>query len=203
MPRIAITRHFTIFPFYFQPFAGRTRSKDISRPVKLKSKRGYGPLRTAFISPQFVPRLTSTVHFLESGFPLPISVARAHGLGCRMVKTALRLLTVSAGGQQNGRGSSSRSGGWEFRRSVHTSEGSVRGLIPNDECGSPPEAVIHSATRSGYFLEPRRGFRNCDWRILIFFRLGLLITKVPLPRYSALKSLSSAIIDPSLYRALS
>jgi hypothetical protein len=40
--------------------------------------------------------------------------------------------------------------------------------------------------RAGYFLDPRFGFLNCDWRILIFFRLGLLITKVPLPRYSAL-----------------
>jgi hypothetical protein len=50
----------------------------------------------------------------------------------------------------------------------------------------------------GYFREPRCGFFNCDWRILAFFRLGLLITKVPLPKYSALKSLSSGIIDPSL-----
>ena len=37
-----------------------------------------------------------------------------------------------------------------------------------------------------YLREPRCGFFNCDWRILIFLRLGLLITKVPLPRYSAL-----------------
>ena len=43
-----------------------------------------------------------------------------------------------------------------------------------------------------YLREPRRGFFSSDWRTLIFFRLGLLITNVPLPRYSALNSLSSA-----------
>src|SRR5215831_15872319 len=62
---------------------------------------------------------------------------------------------------------------------------------------------------SRYLREPRRGFFNADCRTLIFFRLGLEITKVPLPRYSALNNLSSAKpispegwIDPSLYRAL-
>lgn len=38
----------------------------------------------------------------------------------------------------------------------------------------------------GYFRLPRCGFFNCDWRALLFFRLGLLIMKVPLPWYSAL-----------------
>jgi hypothetical protein len=56
--------------------------------------------------------------------------------------------------------------------------------------------VNRTGNLPAYFLDPRFGFRNCDWRILIFFRLGLLITKVPLPRYSALKSLSSGIFDP-------
>jgi hypothetical protein len=46
--------------------------------------------------------------------------------------------------------------------------------------------VTGSAIALDYFLDPRLGFLNCDWRILIFFRLGLLITKVPLPKYSAL-----------------
>ena len=36
-----------------------------------------------------------------------------------------------------------------------------------------------------YLREPRCGFFNCDCRTLLFFRLGLLKTKVPLPRYSA------------------
>jgi len=61
-----------------------------------------------------------------------------------------------------------------------------------------------------YLRDPRCGFFNCVCRILIFLRLGLLITKVPLPRYSALYSLSSAKgnspeiyrFDPPLYRAL-
>jgi hypothetical protein len=29
--------------------------------------------------------------------------------------------------------------------------------------------------------DPRRGFFNCDWRIFIFFRFGLLMANVPLP----------------------
>ena len=41
-----------------------------------------------------------------------------------------------------------------------------------------------------YFREPRRGFFRSVWRILIFLRLGLLIMKVPLPRFSALYVLS-------------
>ena len=40
-------------------------------------------------------------------------------------------------------------------------------------------------TSSSYFLLPRRGFRSCDWRVFIFFLLGLEILKVPLPTYSA------------------
>lgn len=45
--------------------------------------------------------------------------------------------------------------------------------------------VNHRAARI-YLREPRWGFLNCDCRVLLFLRLGLLITKVPLPRYSAL-----------------
>jgi hypothetical protein len=37
-----------------------------------------------------------------------------------------------------------------------------------------------------YLRDPRCGFFNCDCRTFFFFRLGLLKTKVPLPRYSAL-----------------
>jgi hypothetical protein len=37
-----------------------------------------------------------------------------------------------------------------------------------------------------YFREPRPGLRNLVWRSLCFFRLGLLIKNVPLPKYSAL-----------------
>ena len=58
-----------------------------------------------------------------------------------------------------------------------------------------------------YFREPRCGFFNCDCRVLDFFRLGLVMEKVPLPRYSALYNLSSAkehslknLIDFPLYR---
>jgi hypothetical protein len=45
---------------------------------------------------------------------------------------------------------------------------------------------------AAYLREPRRGFLSSDCRTLIFLRLGLLITKVPLPTYSAFHSLSSA-----------
>ncbi len=37
-----------------------------------------------------------------------------------------------------------------------------------------------------YLREPRLTFLSRVWRIFIFLRLGLLIVKVPLPRYSAL-----------------
>jgi hypothetical protein len=36
-----------------------------------------------------------------------------------------------------------------------------------------------------YFRDPRRGFFTFVCRALAFFRFGLLITKVPLPKYSA------------------
>ena len=36
-----------------------------------------------------------------------------------------------------------------------------------------------------YLREPRWGFFRFDCRLLVFLRVGLLITKVPLPRYSA------------------
>src|SRR5271155_4016981 len=42
----------------------------------------------------------------------------------------------------------------------------------------------------GYFLAPRCGFFNLDCRSLRPLRLGLLITKVPLPWYSAEYSFS-------------
>ena len=57
----------------------------------------------------------------------------------------------------------------------------------------PPLLRIPSFPRNGRYLrEPRCGFFRLDWRTLVFFRFGLLITKVPLPRYSALYNLSSA-----------
>ncbi len=48
-----------------------------------------------------------------------------------------------------------------------------------------PQPYSRKPTR-GYFRLPRCGFFNCDCRALVFFRLGLLIIKVPLPWYSAL-----------------
>src|SRR5580700_3354353 len=49
-------------------------------------------------------------------------------------------------------------------------------------------------TATGYYLRaPRRGFFNLDCRSLGFFRLGLLIIKVPLPWASAEYSFSSTI----------
>ncbi len=45
------------------------------------------------------------------------------------------------------------------------------------------------ATR--YLREPRSGFLSFAWRVLCGLRAGLLITNVPLPRYSALYVLSS------------
>ena len=43
-----------------------------------------------------------------------------------------------------------------------------------------------------YLRDPRCGFFNWDWRTFVFFLLGFEITKVPLPKYSALYNLSSA-----------
>ena len=40
--------------------------------------------------------------------------------------------------------------------------------------------------RTVYLREPRPGLRSLVWRILCFFRFGLLMVKVPLPKYSAL-----------------
>lgn len=48
-----------------------------------------------------------------------------------------------------------------------------------------PQPNSRKPTR-GYFRLPRCGFFNCDWRALVFFRLGLLMINVPLPWYSAL-----------------
>ena len=48
-----------------------------------------------------------------------------------------------------------------------------------------PQPFSRKPTRA-YFRLPRSGFFNCDWRALAFFRLGLLMMKVPLPWYSAL-----------------
>lgn len=56
----------------------------------------------------------------------------------------------------------------------------------------PAAAPANKLAFAAYLRDPRPGFFNFDWRALIFFRLGLLITNVPLPRYSALYSLSSA-----------
>ena len=47
-------------------------------------------------------------------------------------------------------------------------------------------------TGADYFRAPRCGFFRLVWRRLALARLGLLIVKVPLPRYSALYVLSSA-----------
>src|ERR1700730_12444220 len=47
--------------------------------------------------------------------------------------------------------------------------------------------------RAGYFRAPRCGFFNRDCRSLRDLRLGLLMTKVPLPWYSAEYSFSFTI----------
>jgi len=57
-------------------------------------------------------------------------------------------------------------------------------------CGISRKRTAREASR--YLRDPRCGFFNWLCRTLVFLRLGLLITKVPLPRYSALYSLSSA-----------
>lgn len=51
----------------------------------------------------------------------------------------------------------------------------ARGLIPGSRY-----------LGSRYLREPRVVFFRRVWRIFVFLRLGLEMTKVPLPRYSAL-----------------
>src|SRR3954463_13839624 len=81
----------------------------------------------------------------------------------------------------------------QFRNCFLHSEGGPRRALPNDGSQSPRAAVTLALRRlARYLREPRRGFLSSDCRTLIFLRLGLLITNVPLPRYSALNSLSSA-----------
>ena len=46
--------------------------------------------------------------------------------------------------------------------------------------------------RGNYLREPRRGFLRALCLTLIFFRFGLVMTKVPLPKYSALNISFSA-----------
>ena len=46
-----------------------------------------------------------------------------------------------------------------------------------------------------YFREPTRRPFSRDCRSLAFFRFGLLITNVPLPRFSALYSLSTVTLS--------
>jgi hypothetical protein len=48
-----------------------------------------------------------------------------------------------------------------------------------------PAFLPVSGLAPAYFRDPRCGFFNCDCRILIFFRFGLLMMNVPLPKYSA------------------
>src|ERR1035441_5771128 len=42
-------------------------------------------------------------------------------------------------------------------------------------------ARCRPSARAAYLREPRRGLRSSDCRTLAFFRLGLVILKVPLP----------------------
>jgi hypothetical protein len=51
-----------------------------------------------------------------------------------------------------------------------------------------------SARSAAYLRAPRCGLCSLDWRRFIAFRFGLLIMKVPLPRYVARYSFSSAKI---------
>ena len=81
---------------------------------------------------------------------------------------------------------------------------------PASNYGRRQETSRLAASRS-HLREPRSGFRSLVWRVFCFLRLGLLIRNVPLPRYSALYSFSSAKanflpaieFDSPLYRAVS
>jgi hypothetical protein len=53
--------------------------------------------------------------------------------------------------------------------------------------------AVSPANAKTYFLAPRRGCFNFDCRLFAALRFGLLMIKVPLPMYSALYSLSSAM----------
>jgi len=56
-----------------------------------------------------------------------------------------------------------------------------------------PPILAQNGDRGGnYFRAPRCGFFNLVWRRLALVRFGLLMLKVPLPKYSALYNLSSA-----------
>jgi hypothetical protein len=54
-------------------------------------------------------------------------------------------------------------------------------------------ATSGSRPEEFYFRAPRRGCFNFDCRLFADLRFGLLMIKVPLPMYSALYNLSSAM----------
>jgi hypothetical protein len=54
-------------------------------------------------------------------------------------------------------------------------------------------------TRRDYLRDPRVVFLRCDWRCFVFFLFGLLMLKVPLPRYSALYSFSFTGVSANLF----
>ncbi len=86
----------------------------------------------------------------------------------------------------HGSGNHNRSVGWKFRGSLRDTESGARRVVPHDE-PRPPSAPVGTGPRGcAYLREPRRGLRNWLWRAFCFFLLGLLITNVPLPKYSAL-----------------
>jgi hypothetical protein len=101
---------------------------------------------------------------------------------------ASELLFPSVKEARNGRVRDWRNGAREFRGGFCDSEGRFGGAFPHHEDGPPPAPVANQF----YFREPRSGFLSWVCRILFFFRFGLLIMKVPLPRYSALYNVSSA-----------
>ena len=60
-----------------------------------------------------------------------------------------------------------------------TAVGATQRWIGNSDRVQPHFLDAHKLSYD--LRDPRRGFLSCDWRILIFFRFGLLMTKVPLP----------------------
>jgi hypothetical protein len=61
-----------------------------------------------------------------------------------------------------------------------------------------PETVSRKPG-GGYLRDPRVVFFRFDWRCFAFFLFGLLMMKVPLPRYSALYSFSFAGVSANLF----
>ena len=88
--------------------------------------------------------------------------------------------------------------GWEPGGSFCAAKSRIRGAA--SDYGRRPETARLAQRPDLYFREPRSGFRSLVCRVLCLLRLGLLIRNVPLPRYSALYTFSSAKICSPLIR---